>query len=299
MSYSFLAGCHRLFVPIVVGSSIVVAATVAFALPPDLESQVRSGNITRQEAEQLNHMSGGTTKSPAPTTASTSNQSVARQPQELQPRPKVNEQALLDRATQLLDDYAGDSRQLEEANNYLQQILAANPRNALAYSELARFAYKSGGTDPRALQFAHTALNKALSINPRLFEAFIVSAHIADLEGDLGKMKKWTAEAEKIRPGDPDVAVKYVQIALKENNYDAIIVQTKRALAKPPTRNSKAVRKILYAAMITAYSYKRDLNGTKQAYLSAIASDPTDPTWKQAYQEFLDCACQKTNPKTP
>jgi Tfp pilus assembly protein PilF len=295
----FLAGCRHLVLPIALSASIVVAATVALALPPDLESQVRSGNITRQEAEQLSRMSGSSVKSPAPTTTATSQESLTRKPQELQPRPQVNEQALLHRAMQLLDDYSDDNRQLEEANGYLQQVLRANPRNALAHAELARLTYKAGADDPMALQFAHKALNKAPSINPRLFEAFIISAHIAELEGDFGKMKKWTAEAEKIRPGDPDVNLKYAQIALAEKNYDEVIAQTKTALANPAARKWNSLRNGLYAAMISTYSYKHDLNATKQAYLSAIAADPTNPTWKQAYQEFLDCACQKTGAKKP
>ncbi len=71
MSYFWVPGFRPLLTLVAASSYIVCAATVALALPPNLEKQVRSGNLTRQEAEQLARTSGSTSSKTAPSSAPT------------------------------------------------------------------------------------------------------------------------------------------------------------------------------------------------------------------------------------
>jgi hypothetical protein len=300
MSYPWLAGFRRLFPLIAVGSYILCAATAVLALPPDLEKQVRSGNLTRQEAEQLAAMSGGSSYSAAPSSAPAPapESPMASQPEEQAAHPKVNEKALLDKAEKIIDNYSGDDHKLYEAKKYIEQVLEANPRNALAYVDTARLAllagYISGDNyEPEALRLAHVGLNTALKIDPRLFEAYMLGGRLAFFEHDLPTAKKMIATAEKIKPNAPSIGVKYAEIANAENKPDEAIAQANRALSKGLSNNGKEGA---YQELIEAYNAKKDYKQADHYHQAILAIDPS-PWAKINYASFLGCSCGGGDPE--
>ncbi len=299
MSHFWLTGFRRPFALIAVGSYILCAATAVMALPPDLEKQVRSGNLTRQEAEQLAAMSGSSS-STAPSSAPTPppEPQTAAQPQEQPSRPKVNEKALLDKAEKIIDNYSGDDRKLYEAKKYIEQVLEANPRNALAYVDMAQLALNAGyingdNYEPEALRLAHASLNTAFKFNPRLFEAYMLSGYVAFVEHDLATAKKMTAMAEKIKPNAPRIGVRYAKIANAENNPDEAIAQANRALSKGLSKNGKEGA---YEELIEAYKAKKDYKQADQYHQAILAIDPS-PWAKINYASFLGCSCGGGDPE--
>jgi Tfp pilus assembly protein PilF len=300
MSYPWLAGFRRLFPLIAVGSYVLCAATAVLALPPDLERQVRSGNLTRQEAEQLAAMSGGSASSAAPnsTPAPAPETQTATQPQEQPSRPKVNEKALLDKAEKIIGDSNGDSRKLYEAKKSIDQVLEANPRNALAYVVMARLALSAGyisgnNFEPEALRLAHTGLNTALKLNPRQFEAYILAETLAISEHDLATAKRMNAMAEKIKPDSASVLVNYAEIANAENNPDEAITQASKALNKSMGKHTKEAA---YGELITAYKAKKDYKQADHYHQAILAIDPS-PWAKINYASFLGCSCGGGDPE--
>jgi tetratricopeptide (TPR) repeat protein len=300
MTYPWLAGFRRLFALIAVGSYVLCAATAVLALPPDLERQVRSGNLTRQEAEQLAAMSGGSSSSAAPRSAPAPSPEpqTATQPQEQPSRPKVNEKALLDKAEKIIDNYSGDDRKLYEAKNYIQQVLEANPRNALAYVDMAQLALNAGyisgdNYEPEALRLAHAGINTALKIDPRLFEAYMLGGSLAFSEHDLPTAKKMIAMAEKIKPNAPRIGVRYAEIANAENKPDEAIAQANRALSKGLSNNGK---EDAYQELIEAYKAKKDYKQADHYHQAILAIDPS-PWAKINYASFLGCSCGGGDPE--
>jgi tetratricopeptide (TPR) repeat protein len=299
-SYPWLTGFRRLFPLIAVGSYVLCAATAVLALPPDLERQVRSGNLTRQEAEQLAAMSGGSSSSATPSSAPAPapESPTTSQPEEQAARPKVNEKALLDKANKIIADDASDERKLYEAKGYIEKVLAANPRNALAYVYMARLAlavgYVGGGDyEPRALGLAHATLDKALKLNPRLFEAYMLGGKLALIENDLSTAKKMTAMAEKIKPGTPEVEIRYARIANDEHNPDEAITLLSRAIHKPL---NQYWREAAYEEFIDAYKAKKEYKLVDHYYQSLLEIDPS-PATKINYAVFLGCSCGGGDPQ--
>lgn len=296
MSYFWVPGFRPLLVLIAAGSYIVCAATVVLALPANLEKQVQSGNLTRQEAEQLSRKSRSTSSKTAPTNTPAP-VVIPTNPQEQLTQSKVDEKALLEQAEKLMDDASGDGRKLLEAKKYIEQVLTANPRNALAYVDLAHlaldFGYISGENyEPQALQMAHMVLDKALKLDPRLFEAYTLAARMALFEHDLPTARKMTAMAEKIKPSEASVGVMYAKIANKENNPDEAIAQANKALSRKP---SKGWKEGAYTQLINAYEAKKEYKQAEHYYLAILEIDPS--AWaKINYASFLGCSCGEGDP---
>jgi tetratricopeptide (TPR) repeat protein len=259
MSYFWLAGCHRLF-PLVAAASYIASATSVLASPPDLERQapVRESLITAQLLQKQT------------------------------PHPRAKEKELLDRAEKLLNDYSGDTRKLYEAKDYIEQVLVANPRNALAYIDLASLALSFGFIssnhyDPRALKMAHVALDKAFKLNPRLYKAYMIAGFLAWVEDDLVTAKKMTARAAKIRPGAPGVDIRYAKIANSEYKPDEAITLLNKALTKPL---SLSLKEAAYEQFVIAYKVKKEYKLVDHYHQAILAIDPS-PWAKINYADFL------------
>ncbi len=172
----------------------------------------------------------------------------------------MDEKALLERAEKAIDDAHGDERKLLEAKKYIEQVLTANPRNALAYVDLADLALDFGyisseDYEPQALQMAHRALDQAIKLDPRLYEAYTLSAKIAYLEHDVPTARKLAATAVKINPNQASVWVVYAKIANREDNPDEAIVQANKALSRKPRKGWKEAA---YLQLIKAYEAKKE-----------------------------------------
>jgi tetratricopeptide (TPR) repeat protein len=299
MAYFWVPGFRPLLTLIAAGSYIVCAATVTLALPPNLEKQVRSGNLTRQEAEQLARISGSTSSKTAPSSAPAAPVTLPTSPQEQPTQSKVDEKALLERAEKLMDDAHGDGRKLLEAKKYIEQVLTANPRNALAYVDLADLALDFGyinseDYEPQALQMAHRVLDKAFKLDPSLYEAYSLAARIAYLEDDLPTARKLAATAVKIKPSEASVWVIYAKIANRENNPDEAIIQANKALIRKP---NKGWKEAAYLQLINAYEAKKEYKQAERYYLATLAVDPS--AWaKINYARFLGCGCDGRDPNS-
>lgn len=93
-------------------------------------------------------------------------------------------------------------KNLAEAVSELQKVLQSDPNNALAQSRLgeAYFAQHGYNPDPKLLDMAKDAANRAISLNPSLAAPHVMLARIAAVQGDTQLATQYVQKALELEP---------------------------------------------------------------------------------------------------
>jgi len=202
---------------------------------------------------------------------------------------REKEEKLYNRAHSLIDNYSGDSGRLKEAHILALKIKKINKNSEYAYVLIGRITYKSGYINysnytQESLVEAKIHFSKAISLNPRFYDAYIYGAYPYIFSKDYPAAKKMLAKAEKLRPDSEKVDIVYSEIALKEKNYDEVIRRCKSAISK------SSDRKTLYEAheaLSKAYRKIKKYKLAEQSYLMLIKLEPKSSWAKINYSNFL------------
>jgi Tfp pilus assembly protein PilF len=204
--------------------------------------------------------------------------------------PPVNVQ--LKHAIGLLDSYRGDSSLLEEARADLQEVLAADPRNAAAYREMARYFIMNGSInsaqfEPGALESAEAAIDKAIELNPKFAEAFVLRGHLFRLMHRHQDALDALAMAEKLGTQDPWLQNNWADLLIDEGNYEAA-AKRYQTVINSGTPNKKAME-AAFQGLTEYYEGVGNLDQAEVYYRKKIEFEP-ETAWNYGdYGWFLLC----------
>lgn len=207
---------------------------------------------------------------------------------------KLNDADLLrfKRAVNLLDGYRGDSASLEAASADLKNILVRNPRYAPAHREMARYFIMRGHInserfEPGALEAAEYAINKALEIDPKYAEAYVLFGHLYRLMGRHREALEALEKAEKLGTNDPWLYNNWADLLIDEGKYEEAVTRYRKVIDSK-TPNKKAMGAAL-EGVIRYYVSVGKLDKADLFYKKSIVLEP-DSAWGYGnYAQFLLC----------
>lgn len=200
-----------------------------------------------------------------------------------------NEQKLYLEAQSLMDSYTGDSSILGKAAKLLQKILDSNSNSALAYVGIGRLTYKAGyikysNYEKGSLEKAKIYFDKALSINPKCFDAYFYGAYPYIFEKNYQKAKEMANKAREIDPGSLKVDLLFAEIAEGEKNYKEIEDRVQVIISK--TKDKKMLIDA-YNLLLEVYKSQKKYDQAEECYLKIIELDP-NPWALVNYSHFLN-----------
>ncbi len=127
------------------------------------------------------------------------------------------------KARDLLDGYRGDSGELMEARRILEAAIKQDPRDFVAYREMARYFIMSGHVsssqfEAGSLEAAESSLKKAIDIKPKYAEAYVLAGHLYRLMKRPVDAKLALAKADKIGTNDPWLQNNWADVLIDEGN---------------------------------------------------------------------------------
>jgi tetratricopeptide (TPR) repeat protein len=148
------------------------------------------------------------------------------------------EQRAYSQAMDLMDHYAGDRAQLDQAEAALQEIQRVNPRSALAYCGLGRLAYKRGFIktntyDPTQLAAALDLESKAIAVDPTFADAYVVRGWVTFESKDAVGARTDLAAALKLAPASPRALALAAAIAVDHGDVDGAEKILRDVLSRP------------------------------------------------------------------
>lgn len=198
----------------------------------------------------------------------------------------------LKHSIELLDGYRGDGAMLEAARAELESVLRADPRNAPAHREMARYFIMRGHVSyqrfqPGALEAAESSLTKAIKINPKYAEAYVLRGHLYRLMGRSQDAVRALETAEKIGTSDPWLQNNWADLLSDAGRYEDAAKRYRKVLASK-TKNKKAMT-VAYEGLIRYHRSVGQWDMVDQIYRDRIAYEP-DAAWGYGnYAEFLLC----------
>lgn len=193
------------------------------------------------------------------------------------------------KANDLIRDYGGDGRVLQQARESVMSILGKNREYAPAYASLAAIEYKAGylgGTryDPDALARASKFAAHALKLDPNLFEAHYANAMIARYRGDVDASRASLDIAEGLRPDDPRVKLARAGLAEAESNPKEMLRFAREVIEQSKDKRDLAAA---YQYVVSAYAGGGHLDQADAAYRELLKVSP-DSAWAHGnYARFL------------
>lgn len=199
------------------------------------------------------------------------------------------EDELYQKALNILDNYGGNTYSLYEAQGYLKRIVELNPNYALSYVGLARAEYKLGyinydNYEPQNLESAHLYLNKALEIDPKLYEAHIAKGYVYLFQKDLANATNMAQAAENLKPNQAQTDILFAEIASKENN---LVEAEKKARDVLNKTQEKRLRVTAHEVLGGIYRLRKDYKAAEETYLERIKLEPKSAWSKINYSSFL------------
>lgn len=206
--------------------------------------------------------------------------------------PKTQIEAKVNHAVELLDGYRGATSALETARAELDAVLKENPLHARAYREKARYFIMRGHISssrfqPGSLEAAEASLNKAIDIDPKYAEAFVLRGHLYRLMDRHQEARTALKKAEALGTSDPWLQNNWADLLLDEGNNEAA-VERYRIVIDSKTPNKKAMGSA-FEGLIRYYRGVRSLTEADEMYRKKIDLEP-DAAWGYGnYAEFLLC----------
>ncbi|MDY6850702.1 MAG: tetratricopeptide repeat protein [Thermodesulfobacteriota bacterium] len=176
-----------------------------------------------------------------------------------------------------------------EAEKILSEMIQSNPDSALAYAGFGRLLYKKGyiNNDNYKKEFldqAHECFAKALSLDPKLFDAYHYGAYSYIFSRDLKKAGEMAKKARELEPDSAKVCLLSADIALRDKRDEEAVNWAKSALSK--TKDKKISVDAFYL-LTRAYRRQKKTGPAEEAYLKIIELDPDSPWAMSNYSSFL------------
>ena len=193
-------------------------------------------------------------------------------------------------AVGFLDGWRGNPENLEQARYRLDSILAANPNDARAHREYARYYIMRQG--PRWAENTEQSLQKAISIQPNFAEAYVLKGHFYHIIGNDSIAEEALKKAENIGTIDPWLHINWAEILLAKKMYSAAATRFKKVIDSN-TPNKKAMLSA-YEGLIAYHIYINELDNAELLHRRLIKIEPESAWLKGNYGAFL--LCTKNNP---
>jgi tetratricopeptide (TPR) repeat protein len=201
----------------------------------------------------------------------------------------ADEQKLYEKAQGSMDSYPEDPEGLSTAEKLVQQLLNSNPQSALGYIALGRLTYKKGyinysNYEEESLRQAHIHFSRALTINPRSFDAHYYGAYPFILEKNYQRAKEMAKTAQQINPDAPQVDLLFAEIARPERDYKEAERRAQRVLSRT---SDKKLLGDAHSLLGSVYKSQQRYELAEKSYFSVIELNPKSPWANINYSSFL------------
>lgn len=200
--------------------------------------------------------------------------------------------ATFNHAVELIDGYRGDNASLEKARAELAAVLKANPEYAPAYKEIARYFImighiSNGKFQSGALEAADKAITKAIELDPRYAEAFVLRGHLYRLMNRHQNAISALEMAEKLGTSDPWLNNNWADLLIDEGKYNEAAKRYQKVI-NSKTRNKKAMASA-FEGLNRYYTALGQWNQVDAMYRKQIAFEPNSAWGYGNYAQFLLC----------
>lgn len=204
--------------------------------------------------------------------------------------PQDSEIFLTKKAEELLDQWRGQTALLDQAAESLYLALKRNPNYAKAYMQLGRLHimggyYHSQYFEPSSLATAEKAIKKAIDIDPKFADAYVLLGHLYTNMNRLSEAKSALQMAEGIGTDNPWLGLNWAAIYEKEGKFDDA-AQKYIQVIESKTKNLKALG-TAYDELRGYYIYKRDLVKAEKTYKAHITVEPKNAWTRGNYASSL------------
>ena len=192
----------------------------------------------------------------------------------------------------LLDQYRGDPENLKNAYQLITEVLNENPENAMAYVQLSRLIRKAGFMmrrnqkpvyRPGTLKQSREALEQALLLDPKLFDAYFTGVFLCLDEENIVQAREYASKLKQLSPNSQKSELALLNIAYHEKKFDKAIAIAESILA---TSKEPGVIDATYTNLIDVYTLQKKYKEADLAYREQMALQPNDPWLLDAYASF-------------
>ena len=187
------------------------------------------------------------------------------------------------------DDFSGDSRALEVSHGELVEVIAEEPKNAMAHYALGRIETLlacpgSRNCDPEKAKEAMALIDRALVLDPKLAEAHVGRGWLFQYQADTWGAEEEARLALQLRPGFWRALYLQARIALGQKQFEKAI----QAASSIVRRNEEPrILSRAHFVLSMAYTDTRQLPLADSSYRAAIQFAPTSAWYKGNYADYL------------
>jgi Tfp pilus assembly protein PilF len=205
-------------------------------------------------------------------------------------------------AAAALDSWSGQPGILADARAKLDRALKKNPSDYLALKELARYyvmagyirereafygthSYQVGEYEPGALDRAETTIRKAIQINPRFAEGYVLLGHILQQLGRIDEAAQALGRAESLGTKDVWLDANWAEVLEARGDSVGAAARWQRVLWSGTT-NAKVLRSA-YSYLIVYYRKAGQTDRVIALHEENIRRNPTNAWVRGNYAEYL------------
>jgi tetratricopeptide (TPR) repeat protein len=182
----------------------------------------------------------------------------------------------VEEARGLIDEWGGDSRKLIQAGALLNEAGRGNPNHAAAHAQAARVVYRLGYQSgdryhPFSLARARTLAERAIALDPRLPDAYVVAGYVALFDGRVDEVERLADKAEALDPASDDVLILLARRDRMQRRYDAAVERLGVVLARV---ERPATRRQALSDMAFARCDKVEDDACEAAHRALVEFDP-------------------------
>ena len=203
---------------------------------------------------------------------------------------KISEQTLTQEAQDLLDQWHGRRQILDDAAQKLSLALKKNPNYAPAHMQVGRLHvmggyYHSSYFEPSSLQAAERSTLKAIELDPKFADAYVLLGHIYINMKRLPDAKNALAKAKGLGATTAWLAINWADIYEREGKIDDAALQYMKVI-ESGTKEKKALS-VAYDELRLFYIRKGNLAKAEELYQQHIAFDPKNAWIRGNYAENI------------
>jgi tetratricopeptide (TPR) repeat protein len=191
-------------------------------------------------------------------------------------------------ASDLLDQFAGDTRLLAHAKRLLDEAQQLNPRDARQREAMARYHLKVAGWplhpgDP-GLVAAEESIRQALQLDDQYGNGHVLLGYVLAHSGKLDEAAAEYARAHELQADSPWLALDEAELQALQGHADAALaLMTKVAYSNAPI----SVRKYALGELTQYMVSRKQYNEADRLYQEQIALDPQGAWAHGNYANFL------------
>lgn len=192
------------------------------------------------------------------------------------PLPAADLDRKVEEARTLIDGYGGDTRLLIKAGALLNEVARANPGHARAHAQAARVVYRLGYQSgdryhPFSLARAQVLADRAIRLDPRLVDGYIVAGYVALFDGRVDEVERLADKAAALDPASDDVLILLARRDRMQRRYDAAVERLGVVLSRV---ERPATRRQALSDMAFARCDKVEDDACEAAHRALVEFDP-------------------------